>query len=156
VDQILDRLVHLIRNQLGCYHVGIFLIDETLHYLDKQWVWLSAATGDITLQTGHDLVAKSLPRDTHDSSIACKVILNGRGRIALDVGENAVYFTNPLLPNARSEITLPLISNGQVIGALDFQSAEEAAFSLQDITMLQPVADKVAGVIQAITDRKRP
>ncbi|NIO71151.1 MAG: GAF domain-containing protein, partial [Anaerolineae bacterium] len=72
---------------------------------------------------------------------------NLQARIALDVGEEAVRFDNPLLPETRSEMALPLISRGQVIGALTVQSTEVAAFSDEDIAVLQTMADHLAVTI---------
>jgi GAF domain-containing protein len=71
-----------------------------------------------------------------------------RARIALDVGQEAVRFENPLLPETRSELALPLISRGEVIGAMTIQSAQEAAFSEEDIAVLQTMAGQVANVIE--------
>jgi anti-anti-sigma regulatory factor len=68
-------------------------------------------------------------------------------RIALDVGEEAVRFENPLLPSTRSELALPLISRGEAIGALTIQSVEEAAFSEEDISVMQTMADQLANAI---------
>jgi GAF domain-containing protein len=68
-------------------------------------------------------------------------------RIALDVGEDATYFDNPDLPETRSEIALPLRSRGQIIGALDVQSRDPDAFSDEDMTALQTLADQVAVAI---------
>jgi GAF domain-containing protein len=73
---------------------------------------------------------------------------NAQARIALDVGEEAVRFDNPLLPDTRSEMALPLISRGRVIGALDVQSTEEAAFTDEDIAILQAMADQLANAIE--------
>jgi GAF domain-containing protein len=74
-------------------------------------------------------------------------IANKQARIALDVGEEAVRFENPLLPKTRSELALPLVSRGEAIGALTIQSSEEAAFSDEDITVLQTMADQLANAI---------
>jgi len=63
------------------------------------------------------------------------------------VGHEAVRFDNPLLPDTRSEMALPLVAGDRVLGALDVQSAESAAFSQQDIAVLQLVADQVAVAI---------
>jgi GAF domain-containing protein len=68
----------------------------------------------------------------------------GETRIALDVGSDAVYFNNPDLPQTRSEMALPLKVRGRVIGALDVQSTKAAAFSTEDIEVLQVLADQVA------------
>jgi GAF domain-containing protein len=68
----------------------------------------------------------------------------GVPRIALDVGEDAVFFNNPDLPLTRSEMALPLKARGQVIGVLDVQSIEESAFTNEDIETLQVMADQIA------------
>ncbi len=52
----------------------------------------------------------------------------GQARIALDTGEDAVYFDNPDLPATRSEMAIPLRAGGQVIGVLDVQSEQVNAF----------------------------
>lgn len=75
-------------------------------------------------------------------------ITTRKGRIALDVGEEAIRFDNPLLPYTRSEIALPLIAGNRAIGALDVQSTQEAAFSEQDIETLQNMANQVAVAIE--------
>ena len=51
-------------------------------------------------------------------------------RIALDVGDDAVFFDNPDLPNTRSEMALPLRARGRLIGVLDVQSAESEALTM--------------------------
>jgi len=68
-------------------------------------------------------------------------IANKQARVVLDVGEEAVRFSNPLLPETRSELALPLITRGQVIGALTVQSARPSAFTEDDVTVLQTLAD---------------
>ena len=47
-----------------------------------------------------------------------------RPHIASDVGQDAVFFDNPDLPQTRSEIALPLLIKEDVIGILDIQSKE--------------------------------
>ena len=69
-------------------------------------------------------------------------------RIALDVGEDAVYFDNPDMPHTRSELALPLTYRGQVIGVLDAQSTEPNAFSEEDVSSLQIMADQLATAIE--------
>jgi GAF domain-containing protein len=47
----------------------------------------------------------------------------------------------------RPELALPLISRGQVLGAMTVQSNEAAAFGEQDIAILQTMSDQVATAI---------
>lgn len=67
-----------------------------------------------------------------------------KSRIALDVGEEAVHFDNPLLPETRSELALPIVSASTVHGAITVQSREVNAFDENDVIILQSVADSLA------------
>ena len=68
----------------------------------------------------------------------------GQPRIATDVGEDSVHFNNPLLPETRSEMALPLIADQKIIGALDVQSKNANAFSPEDIELFTILADQIA------------
>jgi GAF domain-containing protein len=71
-------------------------------------------------------------------------VTSGQARIALDVGEEAARFDNPLLPDTRSEMALPLRTRGRVVGAMTVQDDREAAFEEADIAVMQTMADQVA------------
>lgn len=75
-------------------------------------------------------------------------IANHQARIALDVGDEAVRFNNPYLPNTRSELALPILSRATVVGALTVQSALAKAFDQNDIIVLQGIADGLAAAIE--------
>ncbi len=139
LEELLPRAVNLIRERFDLYYAGIFLVDEK-----RQWAILRAGTGEAgrkMLEAGHRL------RVGGQSMIgAC--VATGEARIALDVGREAVRFNNPLLPLTRSEMALPLRSGGEIIGAMTIQSTEEAAFSQEDIAILQTMADQLANAIQ--------
>jgi GAF domain-containing protein len=66
----------------------------------------------------------------------------------LDVGDEAVHFKNPLLPETRSELALPLVSREEIIGALSVQSSREAAFTDEDIAIFQTLAGQLANAIE--------
>jgi PAS domain S-box-containing protein len=139
LDELLPQVVNLIRRQFGFYYVGIFLVDE-----DQEWAVLQAGTdkaGQQMIEQGHKLKIGG------DSMIGWS-IAHRQARIALDVGEEAVRFDNPLLPDTRSEMALPLISRGRVIGAMTVQSAEASAFSDEDASALQSMADQLANAIE--------
>jgi GAF domain-containing protein len=67
----------------------------------------------------------------------------------LDVGIDVVYFDNPDLPETRSELAIPLISKGHVIGVLDVQSKEASAFDQEDIEILQILGDQITLAIES-------
>jgi PAS domain S-box-containing protein len=71
-------------------------------------------------------------------------MLHGQVRLALDVAEDPMHFNNPLLPATRSEMALPLINWGRVIGAITLQSDRPRDFTKDDAAVLQTMADQVA------------
>lgn len=139
VGQLLDTTVHLISDRFGFYHVGIFLLDEPGKYALLQAA--SSEGGQRMLARGHKLAVGKV-------GIVGYVASTGEPRIALDVGKDAVFFDNPDLPLTRSEVALPLRVRGRVIGVLDVQSTEVAAFTEEDVAVLQTLADQVALAIE--------
>jgi GAF domain-containing protein len=67
-----------------------------------------------------------------------------KSRIALDTGAEAVRFDNPLLPETKSELALPLASPKNLYGAMTVQSDKPNAFDENDILVLQTIADSLA------------
>jgi len=138
VDQLLKETVELISEQFGFYHAGVFLLDEK-----REYAVLRAASSE----GGRRMLARGHKLPVGRVGIVGYVAGTGEPRIALDVGKDAVHFANPDLPNTRSEMGLPLKVRGQVIGVLDVQSTEEAAFSDEDVSVLQTLADQLAAAI---------
>ena len=137
--KLLPEVVNLIRDRFNFYYVGLFLLDESGEY-----AVLRAGTGEAgrqMLEMGHKL-------EVGGTSMVGWCTAHGKARIALDVGKEAVRFDNPLLPETRSEMALPLITRGRVIGAMTIQSTKPAAFSGEDIATLQTMADQVANAIE--------
>jgi PAS domain S-box-containing protein len=139
LHQLLSNAVELIRSHFDYYYVGLFLVDEL-----KEWAVLSAATGD----QGQQMLTTGYRLKLEDSSMIGWCVRNQQARIALDVGADAVRFKNPRLPLTRSEIALPLITHGEVIGAMTIQSAVPAAFTSVDLTTLQTMSDQLANAIE--------
>jgi GAF domain-containing protein len=83
-----------------------------------------------------------------ETGIVGYVTGTGTARVALNTGQDAVFFNNPDLPDTHSEIALPLKDSYEVIGALDVQSIEVNAFDQEDINILTALADQVSIAIQ--------
>lgn len=139
VGQLLDATVHLISERFGFYHAGIFLLDEAGEYAILRAA--SSEGGERMLTRGHKLKVGEV-------GIVGYVASSGKPRVVLDVGEDAVFFDNPDLPRTRSEMALPLKVQDQVIGILDVQSTEAAAFSDDDVGVLQTLGDQLALAIE--------
>lgn len=133
---LLETTVNAISRQFGYYHAGIFWIDQS-----AEWAVLRAASSE----GGRRMLARGHRLRVGQQGLVGTVAATAQPRIALDVGEDAVWFDNPDLPETRSEIALPLLDVGhQVVGVLDVQSTEVSAFSAADIEILQLLADQVS------------
>lgn len=139
LDDLLNRAVSLIQERFGFYHAGIFLLDE-----DEEYAVLRAALSE----GGRRMLAREHRLKVGEVGIVGYAAGTGEPRIALDVGEDAVFFDNPDLPHTRSETALPLKVRDRVIGVLDVQSTEAAAFDEDDVAVLQTMADQLAVAIQ--------
>jgi GAF domain-containing protein len=164
LDSMLQNAVDLISDRFGYYNVGIFLIDEI-----GENAQLKAASGDL----GRLLLEKNIKLRVGQQGIIGYVTRFGRMRMVGDVRVDDIYQAEPLLSDTRSELAIPLLSGGQarsaasgaqsstpaptlpaanraVIGALDVQNTQLDAFSEDDITVLQILADQLAIAIQNI------
>jgi GAF domain-containing protein len=135
LQEMFDRVAALISERFGFYHTAIFLTDAT-----GEWAELQAASS----AGGKRMLARRHHLQMSGRGIVPYAISRGEPRIALGVGEDAVFFNNPDLPDTRSEAALPLRARGQIIGALDVQSDQPQAFEQEDIVALQTLADQVA------------
>jgi GAF domain-containing protein/CheY-like chemotaxis protein/HAMP domain-containing protein len=137
-DELVREAVRLIRERFGFYYVAVFLLDA-----DGRFATLKEATGE----AGQVLKSRGHRLEVGGQSMVGAVVASGRARIALDVGAEAVRFANPLLPETRSEIALPLRVGDRVVGALDVQSTLPGAFVQEDVDILQSMADQLATAI---------
>ena len=138
-EETLAQVARTISQQLGHYHVGIFLIDESKKYAILKST--NSEGGRRMLERGHRL-------EVGETGIVGFVAATGKARIALDTGADAVYFNNPDLLETRSEVALPLVQGNTVIGVLDVQSTTPKAFTADDIDTLSILANQVSVTIQ--------
>lgn len=132
---LLPLITRLVSERFNFYHVGIFLIDEAQQYAVLQAA--NSSGGQNMLKRGHKL-------KVGESGIVGYVAKAGAPRIALDVGQDAIFFNNPDLPNTRSEVALPLKVRDEIIGVLDVQSEKPGAFTQEDTNVFNILADQVA------------
>jgi signal transduction histidine kinase len=135
MDELLPKTVDIICEAYGFYYAGVFLVDQA-----GEFAVLKAgrgAPGRIMIENNHKLAVGG------NSMIGACTALN-QARISLDVDTEKVWYPNPILPDTRSEMALPLAISGRVIGALTVQSVESAAFTDEDIFSLQAMANQLA------------
>jgi len=140
VDDLLNTVSHLISENFGFYHVGVFILDD-----NQEHAVLRAANSE----GGWRMLAREHKLKVGEQGIVGFVTGSGQPRIQQQVvGDDNVHFKNPDLPLTRSELALPLKIGEVIFGALDVQSTEEEAFTDEDVRVLQVLADSVSVAIQ--------
>jgi GAF domain-containing protein len=137
--ELLPEIANAISINFGFYHVGVFLLDET-----NEYAVLSATNSE----GGKKMLERKHRLRVGQEGIVGYVTSTGEARIAMDVGKDAVFFDNPELPDTHSEMALPLKAENRIMGALDVQSTDRAAFTNEDIQMLSLLADQVSLAIE--------
>ncbi len=139
LDELLPQVVDLIKGSFGYDHVQVFLMDEQDVYAD-----LVASTGE----PGEKLLAIKHKLQKGSLSVIGQVTALGEPQIASDTAEaTVVHKPNEYLPLTRSEMALPLILKGRVVGALDVQSNQPNAFNEEDVKALTTLAAQITVAI---------
>ena len=138
LETLMADVVNLIRDRADYYHASIFLLDAT-----GQYAVVRESTGEV----GKILKERPHKLAVGSNSIVGQATQRRESFLARNVGEEFSFFNNPLLPETKSEVALPLLYQGELLGALDVQSRRLDAFTTADLTVLQLMADQVAAAI---------
>lgn len=139
-SRLLQDVVDLTRDNFDLYHAHIYLLNQ-----EQNSLVLAAGAG----KAGAEMVAAgySIPLDSERSLVA-RAARARQGVIANDVQADEGFLANPLLPDTRSEMAVPLMAGNQVIGVLDVQSDQIDHFTTQDINIQSTLASQVATALQ--------
>jgi PAS domain S-box-containing protein len=135
LNTIFTRTVNLVRDRFGFYHAAIFVIEET---------GFSAVLREATGEAGQEMKARQHSLQVNESSIVGKAAQTGTVVVVNNTALDSIYRPNPQLPATRAETAIPLHVGVRIIGALDIQSQEVDAFTPDDLSVLQILADQVA------------
>jgi signal transduction histidine kinase/CheY-like chemotaxis protein len=139
LDTLLNSIVYLLCSRFGYYHASIFLVDE-----NREFAVIQESTGT----AGRELKALNHRLPLGSNSVIGQCTASGKAIVVNDVSKSDLFIPNPLLPNTHSEMGIPLISNNQVIGALDIQATEHNAFVEENVRVLTILADQIAVAIK--------
>lgn len=141
LDDLLDRASQWIMDHFDSFFCGFFLIDGR-----REFAVLRAAPSE----AGRDLLSRGYRLEVGQAGSVGYVSATGTARITLDTRRETAFFQSSLLPETRSEISLPMKLNDQVIGVLDVQNAHPEAFTASDLSTLQLIANLLALAVQRL------
>jgi PAS domain S-box-containing protein len=146
LNTIFTRTVSLISERFGFYFAAIYIIDETgFHAV------LREAKGE----AGEKMKSQKYAISVGAQTMVGKVADTGESRLANNVLVEPLYQPNPLLLDTQSEAVIPLRVGERTMGVIDIQSKELNAFSQDDLSVLQSLADQVAIAIDNASSYER-
>ena len=139
---LLQDVVSLTKERFNLYHAHIYLLDEAGENLV-----LTAGAGVV----GQQMVAdgRSIPFDQEQSLVA-RAARTQQGVIVNDVRSEPNFLPNPLLPDTRAEMAVPMIVGTRVLGVLDVQADTTDYFTAQDVQIQTTLAAQMAVALENV------
>lgn len=165
LDTLLEQIITLICERLGYHYAHIFLADRS-----GQSLILRASNNEI----GKQMIERDFTLETGQTSIVGNAAETLKSQLATGVTQGAFLLQDEDSPEigssvsreARSELALPLVSGGRLIGILDIQSKSEElpipysateahsgsekhlGFDQESVAILQILSENVAVAIE--------
>ncbi len=144
LDELLDEVVHLIQDRFGYPFVHVYTVHP-----GRRLVIYQAGSGERSAKMKEE--GWHYPLDAPKGLIPW-VARNGRTFLSNDVTLEPLYLTPELPPSEiRSELTLPILLGGEVLGVLDIQSLSPNAFDENDRTLFEALAAPIAVAMRNAT-----
>ena len=139
VDTLLQAVVDLTKASFGLYHTHIYLMDTQGQ--------------NLILRAGADQVGRLMTLEgrrigLYDETIVARAARSREGVVENDVRKIVDFLPNPLLPQTRAELAVPLVVGEKVIGVLDLQADHVDFFTEEDINIHRTLASQVAVAVQ--------
>jgi signal transduction histidine kinase len=138
-DDLLTNAVELIRSRFDLYYTQVYLVDPT-----GRTLVLQAGTGT----AGAELLQRNHRLPINLASINGTVAAERHPVIVSDTASSIIHRPNPLLPDTRSEMAVPLIAAQRVVGVLDLQSTQPGALTEDNLSVFEAIAGQLAVAIE--------
>jgi GAF domain-containing protein len=142
LDELLTDAAELVRVGFDLYYVQIYLTD--------------ASESNLVLHVGTGAAGKELISRGHrllfgPGSINGLAASDKKAVVVPDTTASPIFHPNPLLPETRSEIAIPLLVGERVVGVLDLQSAQAGALTRGSLPPFKTFASQLAIAIDNVS-----
>lgn len=139
LNELMRQVVTLVKERFNYYHVHIYL--------------LAADDNSLVMAEGYGPAGAEMKRQGHHIPLSAPKSLVARAArereliTVGDVRQDPNWLPNPLLPETRSEIAIPVQYGAEVVGVLDVQSDKVGGLSQEDEAVLRALANQIANAV---------
>lgn len=135
-NQLLLELVNQVKESFGYYYVQVYIIDD-----NRENLMMMIGTGQVGVKMKRQ--NRSLALNT-PTSVVAQAARTGEIVAVDNVREAKYWLLTPLLPDTYSEMAVPIIAEGQVVGVLDVQENRTGGLDEDDANLLRSLTNQVA------------
>lgn len=137
-DYLVREVTEKIRAAFNYYQVHLYLLDESGETLE-----LASGSG----HAGAELVARHHTVPVQQGLVG-RAVRENSAILAPNVYDIEFWLPNPLLPDTRSEVTVPISLGNHVLGVLDIQQNVTNGLGQNDADLLLSISGQVAVALQ--------
>jgi len=138
LDTVLFESMEDIHATYNLYYAQVYLLDKVGRTLE-----LRAGRGEI----GQKLVIQGHHLLVDMDSLYGMAVINRKTVIVEDTHTSIIYKPNPMLPETRSEMAIPLVAGDRILGVLDLHSRLVGELSADNLSTFEILASQLAVTI---------
>ena len=155
-NQFLSHITEIIHTQVDIYFTGFYLLE-----FEGKWIVFCTGTpGEITeimSKRGHQFKANAIAANKitllNSNRLTYTLSTNPNDNLSVKLEtDHGPNYLSPLLPETRSNLSLPLRIQEKLIGLWQIESSKENAFEIDDIIHFQFLADQISVQLNLLSE----